>query len=190
MSESGNKRNIKETILQVAGELMLQKGIKETSLKDIAKEVGISKGTLYYHYSSKDDIIFEIADMHLTQLTDELEAWVCKIDQDVTMDQIFKIVIDKISSLATRRKLHIYLISESAMNNEALRDRFKQKYEEWFSMIERIFADQLHAKGMNSKAMAYLLVAVLDGFSMQKMVGIETIPIEDVAKMMVGFGAS
>ena len=185
MSGNGNKRNIKEEILQVAGELMLQKGIKETSLKDIANEVGISKGTLYYHYSSKDDIVFEIADKHLTRLTDELNEWVSEMGTNISVEHVLKIVIEKISNLSTRSKLHIYLISEAAMNNVPLKKRFKQKYEEWFNMVEEIFTDQFSQAGIDGRAMAYLVVAVLDGFSMQKLVGINEIPIEDVAKMMV-----
>ena len=119
MGQNARNRNIREDILIAAGDLMLQKGVKETSLKDIANEVGISKGTLYYHFSSKDDIIFEIADKHLTQLTDELENWIGDIDNDSSIEQILKIVIERISNLETRGKLHIYLISEAILNNKA-----------------------------------------------------------------------
>ncbi|MGG7060792.1 TetR/AcrR family transcriptional regulator, partial [Clostridium tertium] len=48
---------MKENILLAATKLMTKNGIKNTSLADIAKAVDISKGTLYYHYSSKDDLI-------------------------------------------------------------------------------------------------------------------------------------
>lgn len=47
--------NMKENILNVSTKLMAKNGIKNTSLADIAKEVGISKGTLYYITASKDD---------------------------------------------------------------------------------------------------------------------------------------
>ena len=60
---------MKENILNVSTKLMAKNGIKNTSLADIAKEVGISKGTLYYHYASKDDIICDMANMHLMQVS-------------------------------------------------------------------------------------------------------------------------
>ena len=62
--------NMKENILNVATNLITVNGIRNTSLSDIAKTAGISKGTLYYHYSSKDDLIFDIADNHLKIITD------------------------------------------------------------------------------------------------------------------------
>ncbi|NLB53646.1 MAG: helix-turn-helix transcriptional regulator, partial [Syntrophomonadaceae bacterium] len=40
--------------------LMAEKGIIKTSLADIAREVGISKGTLFYHFASKDDLVNDI----------------------------------------------------------------------------------------------------------------------------------
>jgi AcrR family transcriptional regulator len=45
--QSRSMRNI-EHILEVAGRLLVEKGVRDTSLSDIAREAGISKGTLYY----------------------------------------------------------------------------------------------------------------------------------------------
>ena len=64
--------NMKEKILLASIDLMRKNGINNTSLADIAREVNISKGTLYYHYSSKDDIIFDIADNHLNIISKAL----------------------------------------------------------------------------------------------------------------------
>ncbi len=102
MDHNESKRNIREDILAAASDLMMRKGVKETSLKDIANEVGISKGTLYYHFSSKDDMIFEIADKHLTQVTDDLEKWVSNIDNNASFEQILTMVIERVSNLETR----------------------------------------------------------------------------------------
>jgi AcrR family transcriptional regulator len=184
MDQSERKRNIREDILLAASDLMMRKGVKETSLKDIASEVGISKGTLYYHFSSKDDMIFEIADKHLTHLTDELEKWVGDIENNASLEQVLKIVIDRVSSLETRGKFHIYLISEAVMNNETLRERFKQKYNEWFMLVEQTLKKHLKEKNIDVKVLSFLLVAILDGYSMQKLVGIEGIPVEDTARMI------
>ncbi len=188
MGQNARNRNIREDILIAAGDLMLQKGVKETSLKDIANEVGISKGTLYYHFSSKDDIIFEIADKHLTQLTDELENWIGDIDNDSSIEQILKIVIERISNLETRGKLHIYLISEAILNNKTLRERFRQKYDEWLNLMETSLKALLKDQNTDYRVLSFLMVAVLDGFSMQKLIGVEDIPVEDTARIIASLG--
>ena len=77
---SKKNHNMKEKILLTSIDLMTKNGINNTSLADIAREVNISKGTLYYHYSSKDDIIFDIADNHLNIISEALLDCLKKIN--------------------------------------------------------------------------------------------------------------
>lgn len=44
-------------ILQAAMELLVEKGYHETAMEEIAARVGISKGALYLHFPSKEDLI-------------------------------------------------------------------------------------------------------------------------------------
>ena len=46
------KRKIFETSMQ----LFAQKGYDATSVEEITATVGVAKGTLYYHFSSKEEI--------------------------------------------------------------------------------------------------------------------------------------
>lgn len=47
----------KNEILDAAQELFTQKGFDGTSTNDILEKVGIARGTLYYHFKSKEDIM-------------------------------------------------------------------------------------------------------------------------------------
>lgn len=47
----------KERILETALELFAQSGYLGTSMSDIAKQLGITKGALYKHYKSKQEIL-------------------------------------------------------------------------------------------------------------------------------------
>lgn len=47
----------KERILETALELFAQSGYLGTSMSDIAKQLGITKGALYKHYASKQEIL-------------------------------------------------------------------------------------------------------------------------------------
>lgn len=184
MGQTESKRNIRADILIAASELMREKGVKETSLKEIAEKVGISKGTLYYHFSSKDDMIFEIADKHLTDVTDQLGKWVQDIDNDAAFEEVLTIVIERVSSLETRAQFHIYLLGEAIMNNQSLRERFNEKYNEWFQLVEATLKTHLQGKKMNVRVLSHLVVAILDGYSMQHLIGIESIPYEGTAKLI------
>lgn len=52
----------KNEILDVAEHLFVEKGFDQASTNDIINEVGIARGTLYYHFSSKEEILDAIVD--------------------------------------------------------------------------------------------------------------------------------
>jgi len=158
--------------------------VKNTSLADIAKEVGISKGTLYYYYSTKDDIIYDITDIHLKQITEELLSWIGAIENDATPEEILVVVFEKILKAETRGKLHLYLISDAAIGNNSLKERFKQRYREWRTTLEDGTRMVLKDKKVNYEILSYIILAVLDGFTIQQMIGVEKIPIKDIANIL------
>jgi len=52
----------KAQIINAAEDVFAQKGFDEARMDDIAKKTGLSKGTLYLYYKSKDDLIIAILD--------------------------------------------------------------------------------------------------------------------------------
>lgn len=62
----------RQRIQDVARELFTQKGVQRTSLQDIADRLGITKPALYYHFSSREDLVRSI----LQPLIDEGERFI------------------------------------------------------------------------------------------------------------------
>lgn len=60
-------------ILQVAEEVLLEKGYYETSIDEIASRVGIAKGTVYLHFPSKEDLVIALMLREIRQLIDNVE---------------------------------------------------------------------------------------------------------------------
>jgi AcrR family transcriptional regulator len=52
----------RETIRGVALELFSVKGFEQTSLREIAERVGLTKASLYYHYASKQDLLLAVVE--------------------------------------------------------------------------------------------------------------------------------
>lgn len=70
-------RDTKKAILDAAVRLFVNKGFEQTSLREIADAVGITKPSLYYHYSSKLDLLVAVIDPlldALRALADEVET--------------------------------------------------------------------------------------------------------------------
>jgi TetR/AcrR family transcriptional regulator, fatty acid metabolism regulator protein len=62
-----------QLILQAADELLIEKGYHDTSIEDIAARVGISKGTVYLHFASKEDLVFALLERGVRQLQATLD---------------------------------------------------------------------------------------------------------------------
>ncbi|WP_459548837.1 TetR/AcrR family transcriptional regulator [Nocardia sp. X0981] len=63
-------RNTKRAIRDAAVSLFVAKGFEQTSLREIADAVGITKPSLYYHYASKLELLLAI----INPLLDDLRA--------------------------------------------------------------------------------------------------------------------
>lgn len=60
-------------ILQMAEEVLMEKGYYETSIDEIAARVGIAKGTVYLHFLSKEDLVVAILLRDLQHLLVEID---------------------------------------------------------------------------------------------------------------------
>lgn len=72
----------KDEILRASIRLINEKGLQNTSTTDIAKEVGIARGTLYHYYKTKEDII----DALVLKATDELFDQAVKASKNKELD--------------------------------------------------------------------------------------------------------
>src|SRR5581483_8243141 len=49
-----------QLILRAARELLMERGYHDMSIDEIAERVGISKGTVYLHFASKEDLVLAL----------------------------------------------------------------------------------------------------------------------------------
>ncbi len=58
----------KNEILKAAARLFTEKGFEETSINDITDEVGVARGTVYYYFKSKEEIMETLIDRMGSQM--------------------------------------------------------------------------------------------------------------------------
>lgn len=73
----------KNEILDIAEQLFVVKGFDKTSTNDILREIGIARGTLYYHFKSKEEILDAMIERITKQLVEKSKEIVSQKDMPV-----------------------------------------------------------------------------------------------------------
>ena len=180
------RRGNREKIVQAAAKLIIEKGVANTSLADIADEVGISKGTLYYYYSSKGDLIFDISVRHMQHITNTIVSWIESQGADPGAEDVLRMVVETVLKSETRGYIHFYLIQEALSgNHESLRERFVQEYDHWLDLIDQGLRLILPSD-TDFTTMSRILLSSIDGLLLQKLLGVEPASLDRVSRLFSG----
>src|SRR5438105_15555119 len=64
----------RQQIIAAASGLFARNGFEGTSIRDIAAASGVLSGSLYYHFPSKEDLLFTVHQEILTAMRQEVET--------------------------------------------------------------------------------------------------------------------
>ena len=161
----------KKKFIDATEKLILEKGANDFSLADLAKAMGISKGTLYYHYPTKDDLILDIIEEHMGQLSADYVDWFERHKNDsISEERFLDVVFYKGVKLFNRARMQIYMVNECMRGNEALRKRYVELWESWekklLEGLRRVYPEKTDKEGL-----AYTIMLILDGLVMEEALG-------------------
>lgn len=137
--KNGNKKDAnRENILKIAREIFSKYGFKKTTLDDIANAVRKGKSSLYYYFSSKEDLFQAVIMKEVEILARELEIVINRNTDPV--DKLRDYIITK---LATFRNLaNFYHAIENDVTAVGFIDGVKMRYEQdEIRMIKRILIE-------------------------------------------------
>ena len=101
MSESTKRIETKQRILASALKLFQSKGYEATTMRDIAEDAGMAVGAAYYHFRSKEEIVFG----YYTETQDGADEFAKKIaaEERNVKTRIDRIIRFKLEQLAPYR---------------------------------------------------------------------------------------
>lgn len=76
MPKKYNSQATIETILTVSAKMFLEKGFDKTSMRDIAETAGISKGAIYHHFQSKEEIMKAVTQRQEQAIKSVMDEWI------------------------------------------------------------------------------------------------------------------
>ena len=82
--------NKEQQILSAAAKIFREKGYQRATIKDVADEVGLLKGSIYYYIKSKQELLYKIGIAPLKATTEKLKE---VVSQDITPEEKLKLAI-------------------------------------------------------------------------------------------------
>jgi AcrR family transcriptional regulator len=73
-SRAPRQDNRRQQLLDVAARLFRERGFHVTSMRDIAHEVGMLSGSIYYHFSSKEELLLAVYEEGLRHIAEQVDA--------------------------------------------------------------------------------------------------------------------
>ncbi|MCX2829695.1 MULTISPECIES: TetR/AcrR family transcriptional regulator [Bacillus] len=130
MRSKDSKQTI-EKILTVATTLFSEKGFDKTSIQDIVDSLGMSRGAIFHHFKSKEDILEAVMERQFNYTYEMLEQLVNSIDSVNSRDKLTKILeriasdknihsIDDILNYQIKNPQFIVQGIKASVNKEAL----------------------------------------------------------------------
>ena len=128
MSKKGDKT--KQLIKENAYSLFARKGFKEVTMKDICESTGLSRGGLYRHYESTQQIFAEIITSFLTTQDNDFST---KIEKGISAAQILDEILDKYKGEMIDGKNSLSLAIYEYFSNENVREEENLLYKQYIT---------------------------------------------------------
>ncbi|MBT0773408.1 TetR family transcriptional regulator [Kineosporia sp. J2-2] len=113
-----SRASSREAILRVFAERVAEKGYADTSLGDVAAELGLSKGTIVHHFRSKQALLGELHEAYFARRFAEAQHVLAELEHpiDRLVAMIYALLAahrdDRAASLACLRELVRYFEGE------------------------------------------------------------------------------
>ncbi len=175
------KIRAKKRIVDAAIQVFAAKGFHKAKMTDIAKKLGVSKGTIYQYFKSKEDLFEAVVQIPLEKVREEPIAEL--LDSGNLLDITSNTFYDKLWSMPlffsepTWPTSLMFEITSEASRNPSLANSLYAMYDEALTGLTQYFEDQKE-KGVirpevNTHHLAMGLIALQDGLQGYELFGIE-----------------
>lgn len=125
----------KRKIFETSMKLFAQKGYDATSIEEITATVGVAKGTLYYHFSSKEEIFNFLVDEGMKLLKNSIDIKIAKTSSAI--DKLRAIILIQIKIISKYEDFMTIVLSQ-IWGHELRNLMCKDKVIEYIKTVEEI----------------------------------------------------
>jgi len=155
----------RQEILRTAARLFQERGYDATSMNDVAAALKLSKGGLYHHFQSKDEILFHIMS-HAMDITEERVINVARRVEgaEQRLRELIRLHIEVVESEEDREIT--VMLHENHPLPAALRRKINLRKKDYIHFVENLIADVQRQRGAKSsvtpRAAAFALLGMIN----------------------------
>ncbi|HUM04339.1 MAG TPA: TetR/AcrR family transcriptional regulator [Terriglobales bacterium] len=155
----------RQEILRTAARLFQQQGYHATSMNDVAAALKLSKGGLYHHFQSKDEILFHIMS-HAMDITEERVINVARRveNPEERLRTLIRLHIEVVLSEEDREIT--VMLHENHPLPAGLRRKINGRKKDYVHFVENVIADAQRLRGSTSqvtpRAAAFALLGMIN----------------------------
>jgi len=169
-----NGEQTRERILTAAEELVMAKGFAGTSIDDILKSAGLTKGAFFHHFKGKADLARELVEWHARQDLAMFERFAAEAEaasddplaQALRFLDAFEGYISD-STDASPGCMYAVYTYESMQFDPAVRDLVADILRQWTAIYVRKFQEVIDryppALPITARQLAEMIVAIIEG---------------------------
>jgi AcrR family transcriptional regulator len=176
-------KNTKERILEEAIKLFVRRGYHGTTIDNIVKEVGLTKGAFYSHFSSKGQLLLEIIRRYKIKLLDQMVS-LSNENPGNALEKLNQIISFNARFAAQNENLCIFLsfLSTELATDVDFEPALKAVYREYTNLICKLIREGIDQgllkKEMDPDLAAITFIALHDGVLHQWIVNRDSIDAE------------
>lgn len=174
------RQSKEDLILSASLKLFSSKGFGETSIRDIAKEAGISVGLLYNYYKSKEDLAMAVMKSSFQKIQGIFES-----DSEASPEKKLESSISNFLYLIEHQLDKIRLLAQMGIHKEKLKMLNEITISKYENSVKN-FEDLLKATNYpNAKTEARFLVAALDGIAFEHILMDTPFSLKDIRNSLI-----
>src|SRR5690606_6088010 len=169
----------REKIIMAAFQLFAEKGYASSSVSQIAKEAGISKGLIYHYFKSKEEVLKGIFDMLVQKGEVIFEQW----GGQTPKEKLRITITESVNMIKTQPQIMRFMASLSLQPDAAqdLKEISDIKREEMMAIYQQVFEELGYH---DPEAEAYYTGALLDGILLGHL-SISNYPIDKIEQILL-----
>lgn len=168
------KSDLREKIIQAAIESFAQTGFDKTKMEDIAKRLGLSKGTIYLYFNSKEDLFLAICEHYVKVMRDQQHSAIFPKKEDLVLDS--EHFYENFRRLEQGKdRVMLEMVVESSRNSRLKKGMYEHRLKVYDAVVEHLnrqIEKGFIKKGIDVNGLASAFVALYDGLTVSKMLGI------------------